>query len=268
MIPAHEVETFGYRLDLAYEGSAFHGFARQPTVRTVQGELEKALAVALREEVSTTCAGRTDAGVHARRQVVSMTLARPIDRAALLRSLRKLLPADMAVRGVFSADPGWNARFSARWRAYRYRVRTHPVPDPLTRRLVWHVGRPLALGAMNEASAHLVGTHDFASFCRAAEGRSTRRTVEEARWQVSSPDELQFRIVATAFCHQMVRSLVGWCVEVGRGRRTAAETPRVLTARSRRAAGPVAPPRGLILWDVGYGPEEEEQRDGTEGGGT
>ena len=252
-----------YRLDVAYEGTEFHGFARQPTVRTVQGELEKALAVVLREEVAVTCAGRTDAGVHARQQVVSMTLSQPVsDHQAAVRSLNRLLPSDMAVDGLSPVPEGWSARFSARWRAYRYHVRTHPVADPLRRRRLWHVGIPLEVDAMNRAAAHLVGTHDFASFCRAAEGRSSVRRVEEARWTEPDPGHVLFQVRASAFCHQMVRSLVGWCVEVGRGRRKASETPAVIAARSRQAAGPVAPPHGLVLWEVGYGeaPDAAEDR--------
>ncbi len=260
-----------YRLDLSYDGTGFRGFARQPTVRTVQGELEKALAVALREEVITTCAGRTDAGVHARRQVVSMSLTRPIDdRSAVVRSLNRLLPADLAVNGLGPVPHGWSARFSALRRTYRYRVRTHPVRDPLTRHLVWHLGRTLDLPAMNEAAAHLVGEHDFASFCRASPGRSTRREVLRASWTECSPAELRFEITASAFCHQMVRSLVGWCVEVGLRRRSASETPGVLAARSRQAAGRVAPPGGLILWEVGYEPRSPvgEPESPGDGGGT
>ena len=248
--------TYGYRIDLAYDGSAFRGFARQPTVRTVQDELEKVLAVVLRETVVTTCAGRTDAGVHARRQVVSMNLSNPIDnQEGVKRSVNKMLPPDMAVEYLRSVPEGWSARFCALWRVYRYFVRTHPVADPLRRHVVWHLGRSLDRGAMNEAAAHLVGTHDFASFCRAAPGRSTVRKVLGASWTQTSPQELQLEIVASAFCHQMVRSLVGWCVEVGLGRRSAAETPQVLEARSRQAAGRVAPPEGLILWEVGYSQE-------------
>lgn len=254
MTASQKAGLFWYRLDLAYDGSDFHGFARQPSVRTVQGELERALSVVLREAVTTTCAGRTDSGVHARRQVVSVSLSRPIDNEARARrSINRLLPSDIAVQGLFPAAEGWSARFSARWRAYQYQVRTDPVPDPLRRRQVWHVGFPLDLDAMNQAAARLVGTHDFASFCRAAEGRSTVRMVEEALWIVEEPGHLLFQIRASAFCHQMVRSLVGWCVEVGRGRREASETSQVLAARSRQAAGPVAPPHGLILWEVGYG---------------
>lgn len=252
-----------YRLDVAYEGTDFHGFARQPTVRTVQGELEKALAVVFREEVAVTCAGRTDAGVHARQQVIGVTLSQPVnDHQAAVRSLNRLLPGDVAVDGFSPVSEGWSARFSARWRAYRYHVRTDPVPDPLRRRQVWHVGVPLDVEAMNRAAAHLVGTHDFASFCRAAEGRSTVRRVEVARWTEPEPGHVLFGVRASAFCHQMVRSLVGWCVEVGRGRRKASETPAVIAARSRQAAGQVAPPHGLVLWEVGYGgpPEEAEDR--------
>ena len=244
---------FCYRLDLAYEGTDFHGFARQPSVRTVQGEVEKALSLLLQEDVRTTCAGRTDAGVHAHRQVVSMALPRPVgDEAALIRSLNRRLPPDISVHRVSRKDEGWSARFSARWRSYRYFVDTHSVGNPLTRRQVWQVGFPLDMEGMNAAAGHLVGTHDFASFCRAAEGRSTIREVHHACWTTTEPDSLRFDIRASAFCHQMVRSLVGWCVEVGRGRRRAVETPDVLAARSRQAAGPVAPPHGLILWEVGY----------------
>ncbi len=260
MTRSQAVGLFSYRLDLAYEGTGFHGFARQPSVRTVQVELEKALRVVLREEVTSTCAGRTDAGVHARRQVVSMTLGRPVeDPMAVVRSLNRLLPADMAVIRLSAVAEGWSARFTAKWRAYRYHLRTDPAPDPLQRRLVWHVGFPLDVEAMNRAAGHLVGIHDFASFCRAAEGRSTVREVEYARWSVHGVGRLVFEVRASAFCHQMVRSLVGWCVAVGRGRRRAAETPAVLAARSRQAAGPVAPPHGLILWEVGYGETGDEE---------
>ena len=253
MAPSQSAGLFSYRLDVAYEGSDFHGFARQPSVRTVQGVLEEALSVILGEQVKTTCAGRTDAGVHARRQVVSMTLLRPIDdEAGLLRSLNRFLPSDVAVGRLCRTSEDWSARFSARWRSYRYFVRTHPIPEPLGRRQVWHVGIALDMNAMNKAAGLLVGVHDFASFCRAAQGRSTVREVRSAHWEVSEPGSLVFKVEASSFCHQMVRSMVGWCVEVGRGRREASETPVVLTARNRQVAGPVAPPQGLILWEVGY----------------
>lgn len=260
MAPIQETGHFTYRLDLTYEGTDFRGFARQPDVRTVQGDLDEALSTALREDVFTTCAGRTDAGVHARRQVVSMTLSRRIDdEAAVVRSLNRLLPSDVAVHRMSPTEEGWSARFSAKWRAYRYRVRTDPMADPLGRRLVWHVGVPLDIDAMNRAAAFLVGTHDFASFCRAAEGRSSVRAVCQAQWRAENAGHLTFEVRASSFCQQMVRSMVGWCVEVGRGRREASETPGVLAARSRQAAGPVAPPQGLVLWEVGYGAPRESR---------
>lgn len=258
MAPTQETGVFTYRLDLTYDGTDFRGFARQPQVRTVQVELEKALSVVLREDVLTTCAGRTDAGVHARRQVVSLRRSRRIDdEAATVRSLNRLLPPDVSVNRLSRAGEAWSARFSASWRAYRYHVRTDPVADPLGRRLVWHVGVPLDIDAMNRAAAFLLGTHDFSAFCRAAEGRSSVREVREARWRVEKTEHLTFEVKASSFCQQMVRSMVGWCVEVGRGRREASETPGVLAARNRQAAGPVAPPQGLILWAVGYGASEE-----------
>jgi len=202
--------------------------------------------------------------VHARRQVVSMTLSRQVDdEAAVIRSLNRLLPPDVRVHRLSRAGKGWSARFAATWRAYRYHVRTDPVSDPLGRRLVWHVGVPLDIDAMNRAAALLVGTHDFASFCRAAQGRSTVREVREAQWRAEKAGHLTFEVLASSFCQQMVRSMVGWCVEVGRGRREASETPGVLAARDRQAAGPVAPPQGLILWEVGYG-ESRESRPGVE----
>ncbi len=254
---------FAYRLDLSYEGTEFHGFARQPTVRTVQGELEKALSLSLREDVLTTCAGRTDAGVHARRQVVSMNLSRSIDdKTATMRSLNRLLPPDMAVHDLSATGKDWSARFSAKWRAYRYFLHTAAVADPLRRRQTWHVGVHLDVEAMNEVATHFVGVHDFSSFCRSAEGRSNVREVRKAVWSSYGPDTLVFEVEATSFCHQMVRSLVGWCVEVGRGRREASRTPHVIAARSRQAAGPVAPPHGLVLWEVGYEMSEEENGGG------
>ncbi len=262
MAPIEETGVFTYRLDLAYEGTDFRGFARQPAVRTVQGDLEKALSVVLRENVLTTCAGRTDAGVHARRQVISITLRRPLeDEVAVMRSLNRLLPSDMAVRRLSPAIKGWSARFSAEWRAYRYYVRTDPLPDPLRRRLVWQVGVPLEPRAMNRAAAYLVGTHDFVSFCRSAPGRSTVREVREAHWRDDEPGILMFEVLASSFCHQMVRSMVGWCVEVGKGHRAATETSEVLASRSRQTAGPVAPPQGLILWEVGYGEPDSQPGD-------
>ena len=240
-----------YRLDLAYDGSGFHGYARQPDVRTVQGELEAVLARIL-EPVDTVVAGRTDAGVHARQQVVSFSTGKPVDPDRLARSLTKLLGPEIVVYASARAPDGFSARFSATSRTYRYRVLNTPFPDPLRRATSWHIGAPLDLAAMNRAAGHLVGEHDFASFCRRREGASTVRTVLSAGWSARSDGILELEIAGTAFCLQMVRSIVAFSVEVGRGRIESDTTPQVLHARDRNQARGAAPPHGLVLWRVGY----------------
>jgi tRNA pseudouridine38-40 synthase len=241
-----------YRLDLAYDGGGFHGFARQPGLRTVQGSVEAALARVVRREVVTTGAGRTDAGVHARRQVISFRLDAPADPGRLQRSLNALLAPEMVVVGLAEAPDGFDARFSARSRSYRYRVLEALSADPLLRHSTWHVPGPLDLGVMNRAAAHFVGEHDFASFCRSpGEGGRTVRHVLEAGW-VREADLVVFSVTGVSFCHQMVRSMVGFCVDAGRGRVEADSVPAVLAVRDRAAARPIAPPHGLILWEVEY----------------
>lgn len=240
-----------YRLDIGYDGSGFHGFARNRGVRTIQGELEEALTTIIGIEITTAVAGRTDAGVHAKGQVVSFEIDTGIELDRVWRSLRSMLGPEIAVHSVIEVENGFNARFSARSRTYRYSIEESPVPDPLARSSVWHVGEPLDLNVMNEAAAAFVGSHDFASLCRAQEGRSTARTVARAEWARRGA-LLVFEVEAKAFCHQMVRSMVALCVEVGRGRVQAAEVPGILEARDRNAARGAAPPHGLVLWEVGY----------------
>jgi tRNA pseudouridine38-40 synthase len=200
--------------------------------------------------VETTVAGRTDSGVHARGQVVSFDCERKLDTDRTARSLNKLLGDEIVVWDCRLAAEGFNARFSAKSRTYRYFIANTPLLDPLQRHHVWHVPYSLDLVSMNAAAAHLVGEHDFASFCRKAEGRSTERTVLSANWQEGAP--LIFEIRATSFCHQMVRSLIALCVEVGRGNIPSDAVPAIIAARDRNAAIGPAPPQGLILWEVGY----------------
>jgi len=239
-----------HRIELGYDGSGFHGYARQHEVRTVQGELEAALQRILGvAAITTSVAGRTDAGVHAAGQVVSFAAEVP-DHESLTRSLRALLGPEIAIHRVEPAPEGFDARFSARSREYRYFIDDAPVADPLRRVAVWHVPHRLDVGQMGRAARHLIGTHDFASLCRAAEGRSTERTVRRAEWWRDRL--LVFRVEATAFCHQMVRSMVALCVAVGRGTMSADEVPRILDARDRNAARGAAPPHGLVLWRVEY----------------
>lgn len=240
-----------YKIDLGYDGTAFRGFARQAGQRTVQGVLEERLARVLGGEVTTTGAGRTDAGVHARRQVVSFQWGDDLDLARLARSLNGMMGPEVVVFSVEKAVDDFNARFSARWRLYRYRVLNASLADPLNRHFCWHVVEPLDLTAMNEAAERVVGEHDFASFCRTPQSGSTTRRVLSAEWALEG-EMTVFTISANAFCHQMVRSIVGFMVDVGKGRRRAEEIETVLAARDRSKASNMAPPHGLILWDVGY----------------
>ena len=241
-----------YRLDLGYDGSGFHGYAVQPGMRTVQGVLEEAL-FRITGPVETVGAGRTDAGVHARGQVVSFACGLELDEDRTARSLNKMVGEEIVVRGCRRVPDDFNARFSAQSRTYRYRVANGPLLDPLVRHMVWHVPEHLDVGMMNVAAAHFVGTHDYASFCRKAERRSTERTVLQARWEEDLIDgDPVFEITATSFCRQMVRSLVAACVKAGRGKLDPDKIPEVLTARDRDAAWGAAPPQGLTLWEVEY----------------
>ncbi|GBE21291.1 MAG TPA: tRNA pseudouridine(38-40) synthase TruA [Actinobacteria bacterium] len=239
-----------YRLDLAYDGTGFHGWAKQPAVRTIQGELESALRRRL-GDVETVVAGRTDAGVHARGQVVSFTAEKDIQTERLAQSLNKTLAPEIVVWACRKVPEGFSARFSALHRSYRYRLLSRPEPDPFLFRTTWHVPYELDLEAMRRAAGRIVGEHDFASFCRRAEGRSTVRRVLDSEW-VWDGDIVEFRITATSFCQRMVRSLVAVGVEIGRGRISADEIPAIIAARDRAAAKGASPPQGLILWEVGY----------------
>jgi tRNA pseudouridine38-40 synthase len=265
------------RLVVAYHGAAFHGIAPQPGLETVGGVLLDALATVLRQsgELHLVMSGRTDAGVHAWCQVLHVDVAVPppstraprdpaavvggIDLDRLLRSLAGLLPPTVVVRSVDIAPPTFDARFSALSRRYRYSVLNTPTGDPFLRGLVWHVREPLDLSLMRLASDAFIGDHDFASFCRAPtedmEGATTKRVVTDARWTDTGSGVLHFEIEALAFCQQMVRSIVGFLVDVGRGKRSAGSVLETLAARDRAAAGTPAPADGLCLWDVRY-PDE------------
>lgn len=240
-----------YRVDLAYDGTGFRGYARQEGLRTIQGEFEAALATLLGEPIETAVAGRTDAGVHARGQVASFQ-ADEVDPVQLSRSLNGLGGPEIVVRGIAEVEDGFHARFSAKWRRYRYTISTGPAPDPLYRNMVWHVGRSLDLDSMRSVAESMLGEHDFSSFCRSIEGKSNVRRVESAEWREGSDGVLEFWVQANAFCQQMVRAIVGFCHDVGRGYSSAERVPEVLEARDRSAVATVAPPHGLILWEVGY----------------
>ena len=241
------------RLDLSYDGTAFRGWATQPGLRTVQQTVEDAIALVLRlpEAASLTCAGRTDAGVHARGQVTHVDLPDDVDPDVLARRLRRVLPDDVAVRGVSVAPAGFDARFSALERRYAYRLQDVPARvDPLPRGHVVAWPRPLDVAAMDEAGALLVGEHDFAAFCRRREGATTIRTLLQLD---TVRDELLTTTVrADAFCHSMVRALMGALVAVGEGRHEPAWARDVLLAGERDPRVKVMPAHGLVLEEVVY----------------
>lgn len=239
-----------YRIDLAYDGTDFHGYGRQSNVRTVQGDLEMAL-FRITGDVKTAVAGRTDSGVHAAGQVVSFSVDTVLDRARLQRSLNAQLGPEIAVNAITEATDRFHARFSAVERRYRYRISNGPVHNPLASRTAWHVPEPLAVDAMDEAVGGFVGVHDFASLCRKAPGRTTVREVLDARWKRTG-DIVELSIGAVAFCHQMVRSIVTVSVDVGKGKSRPEDVSTILAARSRDLVKGLAPPHGLTLMAVVY----------------
>ena len=248
------------RLDLAYEGTRYHGFGLQPNRLTIQEVLEEALARSLGEQVRVTAAGRTDAGVHASGQVVSFTTRGRLAPPELLRAANAYLPDDVLVHGAAEMPPELDARRSGLRRHYRYLIWSHRLPNLWWRRWVWHLTDRPDLDAMQAAAQQLVGTHDFASFLghRAQEpaGRTTVRTVERAAWWQDG-NLIGFEITANAFLRHMVRGIVGTLIEVGRGRLNSAQFRTILEAGDRRRAGANAPPHGLILTGVDY-PEQFE----------
>lgn len=282
-----------WRVQVAYDGSGFRGFAAQEGQVTVAGALAEALSRYARAPVTLTCAGRTDAGVHALDQVVHFDLpaerSATLDPAALVKSVNRQVGPAIVVRVAEIAPDGFDARRSATGRRYRYLVVNAPVADPLLAGLSWHVADPLDLRAMTAAADALLGEHDFRAFCRRVPGTSPDdpipRRVRDARWTIlddlprtqtdgtssrrlrggSSAGEhgpgllpavgdlLAFEIEANAFCHQMVRSVVGTLVEIGRGRRRPPEILEILRSADRNQAAQPAPPHGLSLMAVRYG---------------
>ena len=249
--------SFRVRMTVAYDGRGYRGFAAQAGIKTVAGDLEAALGKVLGHPVQLACAGRTDAGVHAWGQVVSFDAggeAGDVDLEGVQRSLTKMLGPSIVVRHAEVADADFHARHSATGRRYRYTILNRLVPDPFVAGTSWHVDTPLDLRAMELACDPLIGEHDFSSFCRKSQdnGSLTRR-VRDAHWEEPDEGVLRFHIEASAFCQQMVRSVVGTLVDVGRGKTRAGELSAILRAKDRSAAGPPAPPHGLCLWEVLYG---------------
>jgi tRNA pseudouridine38-40 synthase len=242
------------RMTVAYDGAGFKGFFANEGVKTVGGTLAGAIRKVLGYPIELKCAGRTDKGVHAWGQVVSFDAEEfGLDLAGLQRSLNRMLGPAIVVRDAQKAHSAFDARRSAVGRRYRYTVLNRPVPDPFLARTSWHVTDTLDVRAMRLACDPIIGEHDFSSFCRLPdEDASLVRTVRDARWVDLGESVLRFDIEAVAFCHQMVRSLVGTMVDVGRGRKKAGDVAGILRAADRAAAGQPAPPHGLCLWEVLY----------------
>jgi len=262
-----------YRMLVAYDGTDFRGLAPNPGVRTVVGELARVMEPLLGIEPELVMSGRTDAGVHASGQVLSFEVdsaADQLDLDRIQRSINSRLGPEVVLRDITAAADDFSARFSATGRRYRYTIVNRPVADPLLARSAWWVSDQLDVSAMNTASGYLIGEHDFSSFCRRPKPGpgpdgvtvepSMNRRVLGARWSQlgDTPEDsvLRFQIEGSAFCHQMVRSIVGFLVAVGSGKRSASELGAVLAARDRSAAEQPAPPHGLNLWQVDY--EEPE----------
>lgn len=248
-------------LTVSYNGAPFSGFARQPGQLTVQGELEQALSLIFRRPMEVVCSGRTDAGVHALGQVVSFDVTNDELEGRNLYSMRRSLNAltheGITVREVEERQPGFSARFDAQWREYHYHVCLDEVPPLFMRDFSWYVHGQLDIDAMREAAAHLVGEHDFRSFCMAASavGKPTCRNVHEislSREMIMGEGILTIKVVGNAFLHSMVRTIVGTLVMVGRGQRKPEWVREVLEARNRSAAGENAPAAGLVFWRVQY----------------
>lgn len=248
------------RMTIAYDGSGYSGFSVQaPGVRTVAGALSEAVGKVLKHPVRFVVAGRTDAGVHAWGNVVHFDSPLGPDVAAghlegLQRAINKMLRPRIVVRDVAIAPEGFDARFSAVARRYRYTVLNRSVPDPFLHATSWQVDQPLDLRAMQLACDPLLGQHDFSSFCRrpiGASGTNVRR-LHDARWRDLGDGILRFEVEASSFCQQMVRSMVGTLVDVGLGKKKAGDMSFIMRCMDRAAAGAPAPPHGLCLWEVCY----------------
>lgn len=249
-----------FRLDISYDGTDFHGWATQQGLRTVQGEIENALGLILRRQPPPrlTVAGRTDAGVHARGQVAHLDLADDTDAARLLWRLRNLLDHDIQMRDLRAAPADFDARFSALQRRYIYRICDVPAgPDPLTRQHIYHHGKQLDITAMNYAEQHVLGQHDFAAYCKPREGATTIRTLLQLSTRRRADGIIETTVVADAFCHSMVRALMGALIVIGQAKYEPVWAGKVLRDAIRLSHIEVMPARGLTLEEVTYPADDQ-----------
>lgn len=243
-----------FRLDIAYRGTAYAGWQRQPNAPTVQAALEEALGELIGQSVRVVAASRTDAGVHARGQVAHLDLERPFAIGGLVHGTNRRLPEDVRVLAAAPAPPGFHARFSARAKEYHYRLIRAAVLSPLDAPFALRVDPGLDVAALRAAAVVLRGRHDFTAFALAG-GAHTQplRTVEQVEWRELG-EELRLHVVGDGFLRGMVRGLVGTMLEVGGGRRSVESLRELLAGRPRGEAGPTAPARGLVLARVAYEP--------------
>ena len=241
-----------FRLELCYDGSRYRGWQRQGnTGMTIQGKLEDLLSRMLDQPVEVQGAGRTDAGVHARRQTASFRADTALSCAELLEGIRSHLPEDIGAISLHDAPPRFHARLSCSGKTYVYRIWNSDLPCVFDRRYVWRVPKQLDEEAMRRAAAYLVGEHDFAAFHTGRSKKSTVRRIERIDIRRSG-EELRISFSGNGFLYNMARILTGTLVEVGQGLRSADEMPAVLESRDRSNAGPTAPAQGLCLWETRY----------------
>ena len=255
-VPPHGMNR--YRASVSYDGGPFHGFAENPDVETVAGKLRQSLEKIIGHELHLTCAGRTDAGVHAEGQIISFD-AETFDISKIERSLNKLCAPFITVSDLQKTNELFSARFSATHRTYRYQILNDEYPNPFYHRFTWHVRTQLDLDSMQRAAQAVVGEHDFSSFCRKAtiliDGKEEEASLTREVISIAVKSEgsfVEIWVTATSFCHQMVRSIVGTLVEIGKGRMDESDMSSIISKKDRNAAGPVAPPQGLTLMEVGY----------------
>jgi tRNA pseudouridine38-40 synthase len=242
-----------FKLTIEYDGTNYHGWQRQPDLRSIQETIETVLAVMTRQKVTLIGSGRTDAGVHALGQTAGFTCETRIEPHEFVNGLNSLLPDDIVIHACTREDPGFHARFDVKSKLYRYCILNRPLPAAIGRNYAWWIRRPLDLSALQEASTYLIGQHDFKAFEGAGSPRSdTIRKVTRAQWLRTDADRMCFEIEANGFLRYMVRNIVGTLVDVGSGKLTAEDFGTILTSLDRKRAGATAPAQGLFLVQVTY----------------
>ncbi len=248
------------RIDFSYDGTDFSGWAKQPHLNTVQGSLDSALATILRaESIQSTVAGRTDAGVHATAQTAHVDVDNAVKPERLMRQLNSILAGrSIHIHRLTVAPPGFDARYSSIFRRYEYRVSDAvTVRDPRSRRFTLWVDDHLDIDLMNAAASSLLGLHDWTTYCKPRQGATRVRELQKFRWWREKDGMLVAEVQADAFCHNMVRNLVGMCIAVGRGKLDPSDAVRLREERTRTSAFIVIPPHGLTLVEVGYPADDE-----------